>query len=214
MYFDSVFKILNKEVINYKVPIIDLIEFESKNIYRILVGTILSARTKDNVTTKVCEKLFDVAPDFHSLSILSVEEIEKLIYPVGFFRNKAKNLSKLPDAINELGGNIPNTWDNLMKLPGVGRKTANLVLAVGFKIPAICVDTHVHTITNRLGWVKTKNPLETEMELRKILPKKYWLNINRVFVAFGQNVCRPISPWCSMCPISKLCPKMGVKKFR
>lgn len=204
--------ILARHIKNYKLP---LAESQEKDPYKILVSTILSARTKDVTTEKACERLFKLAPDLKSLSKLSVKQIEKLIFPVGFYKNKALFLKQLPITITKVfQGEIPQTIEGLIKLPGVGRKTANLVMAVAFNKHAICVDVHVHRIMNRLGYVKTKTPFETEFALRKQLPKKYWKKINHYLVAFGQNLCYPVSPFCSKCPIYNYCERIGVKKSR
>jgi endonuclease III len=176
------------------------------------VATLLSARTNDKTTSIVCKKLFAKVNSAKDLEKLTVKQIEKLIYPIGFYRNKAKHLKLLPVVLKEKFNNkVPHTIEELIELPGVGRKTANLVMAVAFKIPAICVDVHVNRIMNRFGYIKTKNPLETEMVLRKKLPKKYWLKINYVIVAFGQNLCKPINPRCDVCPVYKYCKRVGVR---
>ena len=183
--------------------------------FKILVATVISARTKDEVTEKVSGRLFSRAKNFEDLLKMSEEEIARLIYPAGFYRNKARILKRLAEVIvKEYGGKVPSSLDELLKLPGVGRKTANLVLITAFGKDGICVDTHVHRIVNRWGFVRTKSPEETEMELRKKLPRKCWKKINRVLVPFGRKVCRPISPFCSSCPISDLCPKIGVERKR
>lgn len=209
---DSIYKVLNKSVKEYKVPIVDLVEVQTKDPFKILIATTLSARTSDSVTAEACKKLFVKANSLNDLEKLTVKQIEKLIYPVGFYRNKAKHLKKLPLVLKEKFDNkIPKTIEELIALPGVGRKTANLVMAVAFKIPAICVDVHVNRIMNRFGYIKTKNPLETEMALRKKLPKKYWLKINYIIVAFGQNLCKPINPQCNICPVYKYCKRVDVK---
>ena len=202
---------IEEEVKDYRVPVVDLISTQTKDPFKILVATILSARTKDETTAVASARLFKKAEDSQSLSRLSEQEISDLIYPVGFYKSKAGYLKKLPDALNAFGGSVPDDIDSLITLPGVGRKTANLVVSIGFGKPGICVDTHVHRILNIWGYVKTKNPLETEMALRKKLPKKYWLLVNRVLVAFGQGTCRPVSPHCDRCVVNKLCPKKGVK---
>jgi endonuclease-3 len=146
---------------------------------------------------------------------LSKEEIEKLIYPVGFYPTKAGRIIEISRIlIEKYEGKVPGSIEQLLELPGVGRKTANLVLAEGYKIPAICVDTHVHRISNRIGYVKTKTPDQTEAELRKKLPEKYWIIYNEILVAFGQTLCRPISPHCSKCPVSDYCKRIGVEKSR
>ncbi|UCD66051.1 MAG: exodeoxyribonuclease III [Deltaproteobacteria bacterium] len=210
-HIDEVYPLLEKEVTGYKdVPIVDLIAVQTRDPFKVLVATILSARTKDEITAKASARLFKKASDPESLALLSEEAIAKLIYPVGFYKNKARFLRELPAALEALGGYIPDTIDDLVKLPGVGRKTANLVVAVAFNKPAICVDTHVHRIMNIWGYVETKTPLETEMALRQKLPEKYWIRINSILVAFGQAVCKPVRPHCDRCIIQELCPQIGV----
>ena len=212
---DIVYKILEKEVAGYKVPVVDLIQIQTKDPFKVLVTTILSARTSDRITVQVVKKLFNVVGGFNDLANMSVEDIEKLIYPIGFYHSKAKYLKRLPDIVKELfEGRIPDTVEELVRLPGVGRKTANLVVAVAFGKPAICVDVHVHRIMNRLGYVDTGTTYETEMLLRKKLPVKYWTTINSMLVAFGQNICRPVSPRCSICPVEKYCYRNSVSKSR
>lgn len=203
---------LEKKFPEYQTPIVDLIEAQTKQPWKVLVATILSARTNDATTAEAVKRLFSVVNSIKALCELSVAEIEKLIYPVGFFRNKAKYLKALYSALeNEFQGEIPETVEALIKLPGVGRKTANLVVAIGFHKPAICVDTHVHRIMNIWGFVKTKTPLETEMQLREKLPVKYWLTVNSLMVAHGQAVCRPVSPKCWQCVLEPKCLKLNVK---
>jgi endonuclease III len=185
---------------------------QNSSPYRILITAILSTRTKDETTAKSSLKLFEKADNFEDLDKLSTEEIESLIFPVGFFKEKAKRLKLIPGIIKEkFNGEIPQTIDELLELPGVGRKVANLVLAVAFQKPAICVDTHVQRIFNRFGYIKTKNPLETEMALYKKLPEKYWLGINGYLVSYGQDICKPIKPKCENCKII-YCKKKGVLK--
>ncbi|MBW6516380.1 MAG: endonuclease III [Candidatus Cloacimonetes bacterium] len=206
------FRRLEPVVRNLDAPVVEFVAIQNNDPFRILIATILSARTTDQITTRVIEKLFKRVTDFVSLQKLSLKEIEELIYPAGFYRQKAKQLQKLPVIIKEqFNGQIPSEIDDLIKLPGVGRKTANLVRAVAFGKPAICVDTHVHRITNRWGYVKTKTPLETEMTLRKKLPKKYWLKTNSYLVAFGQKICRPIGTKCNDCPLYDICPSFRMK---
>jgi len=180
--FPQVFTVFRK---NYKlVPL----EVFGKDPYKTLISTLLSSRTKDFVTLNASKKLFKIAPNIKKLSQLSQLEIRNLIYPVGFYKTKAKQLKILPEKIIiDFEGKIPTDRKNLMSLPGVGRKTANLVLNRAFGKPAIAVDTHVHRITNLLGWVKTNTPEQTEKELERVLPKKYWRNINRLFVSIGQQ---------------------------
>jgi len=212
MMFDEVYILLKKHFEQFKTPIIDLMAVQNDSPYRVLVATILSTRTKDEVTAKSSKKLFEVADSFDDLEKLREKEIADLIFPVGFYNEKAKNLKQIPKIIREkFGGQIPQTIDELLELPGVGRKVANLILIIAFKIPAMCVDTHVHRIFNRLGYIKTKNPTETEFALRKKLPEKYWLTINGYMVSYGQDICKPISPKCGVCEISQYCKKIGVK---
>lgn len=212
---DKVLNILDEEVKDYKTPIVDLIKVKGGDSFKILIATILSARTNDKTTAEVCEKLFLKIKNFEDLDKLTVKQIEKLIYPVGFYKTKAKHLKKLPSVIfSEFNGKIPHTIEDLIKLPGVGRKTANLVRSTAFDKDGICVDTHVHRISNRWGYLKTKTPLETEMALRKKLPKKHWKKINYLLVSYGQNTCVPISPFCSKCVIRKYCKRIGVQKSR
>ena len=209
---ERIYKILEREFTKYKAPIIDLIEMQTKDPFKILIGTVLSARTKDKTTAEVTNRLFSVIDKPTDFDKYSIEEIEEMIYPVGFFRNKAKQLKELPEVLNDKFNNkIPDKINDLVQLPGVGRKTANLVRAIAFKKPAICVDTHVHRISNRFGYVKTKSPLETEMALREKLPKKYWINYNSFLVTFGQNHCTPRNPRCNSCPIYDECERVGVK---
>ena len=208
----KVVPILKAEFESRRAPIMDLVAAQTEDPFAILVGTILSARTKDACTAGAVRRLLAVAPDPASLSRLTVEEIEKLIFPVGFFHVKAQHLKALPAAIDEkFGGVLPDTVEALCELPGVGRKTANLVVAIGFKKPAICVDVHVHRISNRFGLVHTKTPLETEMRLREILPRPYWMAWNSHLVAFGQNRCQPRNPKCGGCPVAKWCDSAPAK---
>jgi len=211
----KIYSILKKEVKNYKVPVVDLIEIQTNDPFKVLVATILSARTKDETTAQACKRLFVKVKNINDLNKLTQKEIERLVYPVGFYKTKAKHLKQLPIVLKEqFNKKIPHKLDDLIKLPGVGRKTANLVVAVAFKDYGICVDTHVHKIMNRLGYVKTKTPYQTELALREKLPRRYWKTFNSIFVAFGQNTCRPISPYCSQCPIHKYCKRINVKTWR
>lgn len=208
---DRAVELLEKEVAGYDVPVVDLIAAQTKDPFKVLVATILSARTKDEVTAAACRRLFKRVATPADLEKLSVAELETSIYPVGFFRNKAKHLAQLPGVLREeFGDRIPDDVESLTRLPGVGRKTANLVVAVAFNKPAICVDTHVHRIMNIWGYVQTKTPLETEMALRNKLPEQYWIRINSILVAFGQGTCRPVSPHCDRCVLQQMCPQLGV----
>ena len=212
MDINKIYRILEKQFLSYPVPVVDLIEAQTKDPFKILVTTMLSARTKDQTTSEVAHRLFETVNKPEDLNNYTVEELEKMIYPIGFFRNKAKHLKKLSKVLEEEFNNkVPEEIDDLIKLPGVGRKTANLVRAIAFKKPAICVDVHVHRISNRFGYIKTKTPFETEMALREKLPKKYWININSYLVAYGQNHCTPLNPKCSTCTIYDECGRVGVK---
>jgi exodeoxyribonuclease-3 len=212
---DDIIPILEREIRGYQVPVVDLIAAQTNDPFKVLVATILSARTKDEVTAAAARRLFAQAGNLNELARLTVNQLEKIIYPVGFFRNKAKYLSALPSALNEhFNGVVPHDIDSLLKLPGVGRKTANLVVAVAFHEPAICVDTHVHRIMNIWGYVQTTTPLQTEMVLRQKLPEQYWNGINSILVAFGQGTCKPQRPHCDRCVIATLCPRIGVTPRR
>ncbi|MDD4155337.1 MAG: endonuclease III [Candidatus Cloacimonetes bacterium] len=207
----KVIEILKLYTQSIHTPIIDLIKIQSNDPFKILVGTILSARTKDKTTAQVLSKLFKQVKNFDDFNNYSVKEIEELIYPIGFYRQKALYLSIIPKVIKDkFNGQIPQTIEELIELPGVGRKTANLVMILAFDKPAMCVDVHVHRISNRLGFIKTNTPYESEMKLREILPVKYWKIYNSILVAFGQNLCKPIKPQCDICPINQYCEKIGV----
>lgn len=188
---------------------------KTRDPFRLLVACVISLRTKDQVTAQAAARIFAVAPDAMSLAQLPAERIAQLIYPAGFYRTKARQLQKLAQMLVERwGGQVPASREELLSLPGVGRKTANLVLGLGFGIPAICVDTHVHRIANRLGLVQTRRPEETETALEQVLPSEWWIPINDVLVTFGQEVCTPVSPRCSRCPVSSRCAKVGVNRQR
>jgi len=208
---DAVMQQLHIHFHGVKTPIVDLIQAQTEQPFKVLVATILSARTKDETTAKAVDALFKVVHKADDLDTISAEELNRLIYPVGFHNTKTRHLKELPKVLREeFGGVVPPEIDDLLKLPGVGRKTANLVRAVAFSLPAICVDVHVHRICNRWGYIQSKNPLETEMALREILPKKHWLKINSYVVAFGQNLCKPRKPMCEICPIYEYCERVGV----
>lgn len=202
---------LREEIVSYKVPVVELVSVQTRDPFKILVATILSARTKDETTARASERLFMVAPDTDTLATISQERIRELIYPVGFYKAKAGYLSKLPEALKKFDNKVPEELDQLLTLPGVGRKTASLVLNVAFQKDAICVDTHVHRIMNIWRYVKTRTPLETEMALRKKLPLHYWQEVNTILVTFGQGTCHPLSPHCDRCVLLNLCPQNGVK---
>jgi endonuclease-3 len=188
---------------------------DGRDPFRVLVSCILSLRTQDRTTGAASERLFSLAGDVKKMSQMSEKQIEKAIYPVGFYRVKAKRIREICSVlIKSYGGRVPDEIDELLKLPGVGRKTANLVVTLGYGKPGICVDTHVHRITNRWGYVNTSSPEKTEFALREKLPEKYWLEINGLLVAFGQGICKPLSPYCSQCGIYRYCGRRGVKRSR
>ncbi|MDR2966104.1 MAG: endonuclease III [Treponema sp.] len=190
-------------------------EHYRRDPWAVLASTIISLRTKDEVTIVASERLLEKAPSPARLAALKESVIAKLIYPAGFYNNKAASLKKTADIlINQYKGVVPSTMEELLALPGVGRKTANLVLNEAYGINAICVDIHVHRISNRTGWLESKTPEETEMILRKILPVKYWKRINYLLVLYGQRLCRPVSPFCSRCIITKFCKRCGVERTR
>jgi endonuclease-3 len=187
----------------------------SRSPFRLLVACVISLRTKDEVTATASRRLFDLAETPNQLAELDEDKIAQAIYPAGFYNTKAKQLREIASTLrDDFAGQVPAEEASLLALPGVGRKTANLVLGLGFGIPAICVDTHVHRISNRLDLVTTKNPEQTEMELVKVLPRDLWIVINDLLVTFGQNRCRPTSPRCTGCVLADLCPRIGVIRSR
>ena len=192
-----------------------LVAMENGDPFRVLVACILSLRTQDTTTGPAAARLFALADDPRAMLGLSAKAIESAIYPVGFYRTKARAILGIcRDLIERFGGRVPDDLDALLTLGGVGRKTANLVITVGFNKPGICVDTHVHRISNRFGYVKTRTPEETETALRQTLPRRYWIGYNDLLVSFGQNVCNPVSPKCSTCPVRALCRRVGVTSSR
>ncbi len=214
-HIDVVLSRIRKRVKTLNVPVVTLMAINDWDSFKILIATVLSLRTKDEVTGAASRRLFSLANDVYTMSRLSEKTIEKTIYPVGFFRQKAKFIKEIcAILIDRFNGKVPKRMEDLLSLPGVGRKTANLVLAKGFGKYAICVDTHVHRICNRWGYVYTKNPDETEAILRQKLPKRHWISINDLLVAYGQGICVPVSPFCSKCVVKEFCPKVGVKKSR
>jgi endonuclease-3 len=211
----AVMKVLEEEVNLLGLPIVTEMSRRRRDPYRILISTLLSLRTKDETTRKASKRLLAKAPTAEELLRLREETIRTLIYPVGFYKTKAVVLKDVCRAIvNQHGGKVPDDLDTLLELKGVGRKTANLVITLGYGKPGICVDTHVHRISNRLGYVRTKNPEETEFALRKKLPPRYWIPINDYLVAYGQNICKPVSPFCSRCRLASYCDRVGVSKHR
>lgn len=211
----DVVAILQRSMQSYQQPLIDGMSDQQQSPFRILVATILSLRTRDTMTAEVAPRLFAVADTPAVLLHLDEEQIATLIYPVGFYRNKARTLRQISSLlIQRYDGAVPDDLDALLTLPGVGRKTANLVVTKGFGKPGICVDTHVHRICNRWGYVKTKTPDETEFALREKLPQEYWIPINGLLVTFGQNICHPTSPRCGACPVAPFCARVGVTRSR
>ena len=183
--------------------------------FRILISCLLSLRTQDKNTEKASAKLYAVADTPKEIVQLPIKKLEKLIFSSGHYKKKARILQHVSrELIDKFDSKVPNTREKLMSIKGVGPKTANIVLAFAFGKNVIPVDTHVHRIPNRLGWVKTKTPEQTEAELERVLPKKHWREFNAIFVQFGQTICQPISPWCSKCPISEYCPKINVNRSR
>ena len=208
-------RILRREVPKWNTPIVTLMAETYRSPFRVLISCILSLRTQDATTAKASHRLFAVADSAQAMLKLTAKKIEKLIYPVGFYKTKAKNIFEMCQVINDqYQGNVPDDIDELLKFKGVGRKTANLVVTLGYNKPGICVDTHVHRISNRWGYIKTTTPEKTEVALRGKLPRKYWIEYNNLLVNFGQHLCRPISPICSQCPVKKYCQQLGVEARR
>ncbi|MFT4579558.1 MAG: endonuclease-3 [Nitrospinales bacterium] len=210
----EVVKKLKKSVKGYRTPSVTVIA-KKNDPFAVLISCIISLRTRDEVTEPASARLFALAKTPAELLKLSAAKIEKAIYPAAFFRNKSKSMKEMCKVlVEEYSGEVPDKLDELLKLKGVGRKTANLTLTLGHNKPGICVDIHVHRICNRLGYVETKSPDETEMVLRKILPKRFWIGFNDLLVSFGQNLCKPVSPFCTTCAIEKHCPKINVVRSR
>lgn len=208
-------EILKEAVRNWQTPAVTIVSQREGDPFKVLVSCILSLRTQDRTTGPASERLFSLADTPGKMVALLPEQIEKAIYPVGFYRNKSETILNIcRTLLDRYQGKVPDDLDELLKLKGVGRKTANLVITLGFGKAGICVDTHVHRICNRWGYVETKNPEETEFALRDKLPRQYWLCINDLLVTFGQNHCTPISPKCSSCPLAEMCDRVGVGKSR
>jgi endonuclease-3 len=210
----EVMEILKKEYRKWNQPIVTEIA-QMRDPFKLLISTVISLRTKDEVTREAAERLFRMADNPRDMLLLDAGVIEKAIYPAGFYRTKAQNIRKICRLlIEEKQGRVPDDLEELLKLPGVGRKTANLVVTLGYGKYGICVDTHVHRISNRLGYVSTKSPEKTEFALREKLPEVYWIEYNDLLVTYGQNVCTPVSPFCSRCALSSLCDRVGVARHR
>ena len=212
---DEVVKRMSEGCRNLPEPSVTMVGKRWKSPFLVLISCIMSLRTKDETTLPASERLFQLAQTPQDMLKLDVRRIQKAIYPVGFYKTKARTIKGIcKDILERFDGQVPDEIDDLLTMKGVGRKTANLVVIEGFKKPGICVDTHVHRISNRLGFVKTKTPDDTEWALRKKLPQKHWLRYNELLVVWGQNVCRPISPKCSICNVRKYCQRVDVGKSR
>lgn len=211
----TVIETLREEYKGWQTPAVTIIAQCNGSPFKVLISCIISLRTKDEVTAQASARIFERAETPEAMALLPVDEISHLIYPAGFYRTKAEQIALLSRRlVEEYGGTVPNDLDTLLQFKGVGRKTANLVMTLGFGRAGICVDTHVHRICNRLGYVSTKNPEGTEWALRSQLPPEYWIEINDLLVAFGQNHCYPVSPRCSNCTLAGVCDRIGVKMSR
>jgi len=211
----AVIRTLRRRAASWRPTAVAEVAAEQPDPFRVLVACLLSLRTQDATTRVASERLFSVADTPDAMRRLSAARISRLIFPVGFYRTKARVIRAISrDLIERFDGAVPADLDALLTLKGVGRKTANLVVTVGFDRPGICVDIHVHRISNRLGFVRTKSPDQTELALRAKLPRRYWIGYNDLLVAFGQNVCRPLSPHCSRCPVARWCRRIGVSRAR
>ena len=212
---NAVMQILSDAMPAFAQPLIDQMGQQQRSPFRILVATILSLRTKDTLTAVVAPRLFAVADTPATILALGAERLAEVIYPVGFYRTKARSIIQIcAILLDRYGGAVPSDLDALLELPGVGRKTANLVITAGFGLPGICVDIHVHRICNRWGYVASKNPDATEQVLRAQLPPRYWIPINNLLVTLGQHICHPTSPRCSVCPLAAHCARVGVTRSR
>ncbi|MFA5570618.1 MAG: endonuclease III domain-containing protein [Sphaerochaetaceae bacterium] len=197
------------------LPSVSTIALEKHDPYHVLISTLISLRTKDAVTISASYRLFELADTPQQMVSLNQQQIEEAIYPAGFYRNKAKNILEISHIlIDQYDSLVPSTQQELMSLPGVGIKTANLTLNLGFGIDAICVDIHVHRISNRMGWIATKTPEESEKALQHVMPQRFWIPLNELLVSFGQTICTPVSPHCSKCPVYDVCKRVGVTKSR
>jgi len=211
----TIVRTLRREIRRWPVPAVGVVADESRDPFLVLISCLLSLRTKDATTAAASERLFQLARSPRQMLRLRDARIERAIYPVSFYRMKTRSIRRIcRDLIDRYGGKVPHTIDELLTLHGVGRKTANLVVTLGYGKPGICVDIHVHRISNRLGYVRTKSPDDTETALRMKLPSKYWVGYNDLLVTFGQNLCTPVSPWCSRCPVEEFCDRVGVGRTR
>ncbi|MBR5097885.1 MAG: endonuclease III [Spirochaetales bacterium] len=216
-YFDGIFSAFRQVLADMGkvLPAVSLVAVQKQDPFSVLISTVISLRTKDDVTLNASRRLLAEAPDPEAMLGLSEERIAQLIFPAGFYKRKATQIHQISSIlVDEYGGKVPANADLLMKLPGVGIKTANLTLNLGFGIDAICVDCHVHQISNRLGWIDTRTPEESEKALQPIMPRRFWIPLNELLVSYGQEVCTSVSPKCSMCPENGRCPKIGVTRTR
>jgi endonuclease-3 len=208
--WESVFAVLRRHAAAFPSPSLNVLTETGSSPWQILAATILSLRTKDQTTLDASRRLFAAAPDMEATRRLDENAVAALIFPVGFYKTKARQLKAIATILEQKHDQVPSTRDELLSLPGVGRKTANLVLNLAFGIEAICVDTHVHRIPNRLGWIETSTPEESEAALEALWPRRHWIEANKVLVSFGQTRCRPIGPKCSDCPLAAECRRVGV----
>lgn len=209
-------RIVKREIRQWQEPVVGVIARESaRDPFRILISCLLSLRTKDKTTADASARLFALAHEPATMLALPLDAIEHAIYPVGFYRTKAKSIHAICQRLLDVyGGVVPDTLEELLTLPGVGRKTANLVVTVGYGKPGICVDIHVHRISNRWGYINTSTPEQSEEALRRTLPKQYWITFNDLLVPYGQHLCQPVSPWCSRCKLIDICDRVGVTRSR
>ena len=216
-YFDRIFSEFRQVLasLGKVLPAVSLVAVQKQDPFSVLISTVISLRTKDDVTLNASRRLLEEAPDPRSMLQLSEDRIADLIFPAGFYRRKAMQIRQISEIlVSEYDGKVPSDAGLLMQLPGVGIKTANLTLNLGFGIDAICVDCHVHQISNRLGWIETKTPEESEKALQPVMPRRFWIPLNELLVSYGQEVCTSVSPKCSMCPENRSCPKVGVTRSR
>ena len=216
-YFDRIFSEFRQVLasLGKVLPAVSLVAVQKQDPFSVLISTVISLRTKDDVTLNASRRLLAEAPDPRAMLQLSEDRIADLIFPAGFYRRKAMQIRQISEIlVSEYDGKVPSDAGLLMQLPGVGIKTANLTLNLGFGIDAICVDCHVHQISNRLGWIETKTPEESEKALQPVMPSRFWISLNELLVSYGQEVCTSVSPKCSMCPENRSCPKVGVTRSR
>ena len=216
-YFDRIFSEFRQVLasLGKVLPAVSLVAVQKQDPFSVLISTVISLRTKDDVTLNASRRLLAEAPDPRAMLQLSEDRIADLIFPAGFYRRKAMQIRQISEIlVSEYDGKVPSAAGLLMQLPGVGIKTANLTLNLGFGIDAICVDCHVHQISNRLGWIETKTPEESEKALQSVMPRRFWIPLNELLVSYGQEVCTSVSPKCSMCPENRSCPKVGVTRSR